>query len=62
MEQTFLFHPDWFDIDRKNKLPKKLIVKEFFKFLQFHVDSTFRNSFFSVVKYHLMGLGIRNKN
>ena len=33
MKQTFLFHPDWFDIDRKNKLPKKLIVKEFYKFL-----------------------------
>ena len=26
------------------------------------MDSTFRNSFFSVVKYPLMGLGIRNKN
>jgi hypothetical protein len=63
MEQTFFFRPDWFDIDRKNKLPKKLFVKEFYKFLQFQVDSTtFRNSFFSVVKYPLMGLGIRNKN
>jgi len=35
MEQTFTFHPDWFAIDRKNKLPKNIIVKEFFKFLQF---------------------------
>ena len=26
------------------------------------MDSTFRNSFFSVVKYPLMGLGIQNKN
>jgi len=62
MEQTFTFHPDWFAIDRKNKLTKDVIVKEFFKFLQFHVESTFRNPFFSVVKYPVMGLGIRNTN
>ncbi len=62
MEQTLTFHPDWFAIDRKNKLPQKLIVKEFSKFSQFQVDSTFRNSFFSVVNHPLMGLGIRNKN
>lgn len=62
MEQTFSFIPDWFDIDRKNKLPKHLIVKEFCKFLQFHVESTFRNNYFSVVKYPLMGLGVKNKN
>ena len=55
MEQTFTFHPDWFAIDRKNKLSKKLIAKEFYKILEFHVDSTFRNFFF-------MGLGISNKN
>ena len=23
MEQTFLFHPDWFAIDRENKLPNE---------------------------------------
>ena len=30
MEQTFTFHPDLFAIDRKNKLPKNIIVEEFF--------------------------------
>ena len=62
MEQTLTFHPDWFAIDRKNKLSKKLISKEFYKFVKFHVDSTFRNSFFSAVNYPVMGLGISNKN
>ena len=61
MEQTFGFHPDWFDIDRDNKLPKPLIVKEFNKHLKFHADSTFRNDFFSVVKYPRMGLGVQSK-
>ncbi len=57
MEQTFTFHPDWFAIDRKNKLSKQLIIaKEFYKFIQFHVETTFRNSFFSVVNYPGMGL------
>ena len=37
MEQTFTFHPDWFAIDRKNKLSKQLIAKEFYRFIQFHV-------------------------
>ena len=32
MEQTFTFHPDWFAIYRKNKLSKKLIAKDFYKF------------------------------
>jgi hypothetical protein len=46
-------------IEKINSPAKKLLVKKFYKFLQFHVDSTF----FSVVKYPLiMGLGIRNKN
>ena len=56
--RLLLFILTGFAIDRENKLPKKLISKEFYKFLQFYVDSTFRNSFFSVVNYPLIGLGI----
>ena len=55
-EQKFIFHHEWSDIDRKNKLTKDLIVKKFYKFFQFYMDSTFRNSHFSVVKYPVMGL------
>jgi hypothetical protein len=62
MEQTFTFYPDWFAIDRKNKLSKQLIAKDFYRFIQFYVETTFRNSFFSVVNYPVMGLGIRNTN
>ena len=40
MEQTFTFHPDWFAIDRKNKLSKQLIAKEFFRFIQFQNKTT----------------------
>ena len=35
MEQTFTFHPDWFAIDRKNKLPKNILIRSFLNFYNF---------------------------
>ena len=34
-EQKFIFHHEWSDIDRKNKLTKDLIVKKFYNFFNF---------------------------
>lgn len=58
---TFMFYPDWFDIDSTNRLSKPNVAREFNKFLGFHTDKTFRNDLFSVERYDDLGLGLKSK-